>query len=68
MARVAARGLRKYFGEVAAVDGVDLDVDEGEFIVFLGPSGCGKTTFLRLICGLETPTEGLLYIGDRQVV
>ncbi len=48
----------KRFGDVAAVDGVDLDVLEGEFFSMLGPSGSGKTTCLRMIAGFEVPTEG----------
>ncbi|HBX43213.1 MAG TPA: sugar ABC transporter ATP-binding protein, partial [Deltaproteobacteria bacterium] len=47
MATVETRNVKKHFGDVKAVDGVDLSVKEGEFLVFLGPSGCGKTTLLR---------------------
>ena len=50
-----------------AVDGVDLSVKEGEFLVFLGPSGCGKTTLLRMIAGLETQTSGDILIGGEVV-
>jgi len=67
MAQVGARGLKKYFGEVRAVDGVDLTTREGEFLVLLGPSGCGKTTLLRMIAGLERPSEGEVLIGGRVV-
>lgn len=59
--------LRKHFGEVKAVDGVDLSINEGEFFVILGPSGCGKTTLMRMIAGLETPTEGDVIIGGKRV-
>ena len=52
---LSLRGISKAFAGVAALDGVSLDVDEGEFVCFLGPSGCGKTTLLRIIAGLETP-------------
>jgi multiple sugar transport system ATP-binding protein len=55
------------FGDVTAVDGVNLEVKDGEFMVFLGPSGCGKTTILRMIAGLEKPTSGDIVIGDRIV-
>ncbi len=67
MGQVLARKLRKEFGEFAAVDGVDLEIRDGEFVVFLGPSGCGKTTMLRMIAGLEKPTSGDILIGDRVV-
>ena len=67
MAVVEVRGLRKEFGDVAAVDGVDLRSEEGEFLVLLGPSGCGKTTLLRMIAGLEQPTEGEILIGGEDV-
>ena len=53
MAVVETRGLRKEFGGHAAVDGIDLATEEGEYLVLLGPSGCGKTTLLRLLAGLE---------------
>src|SRR5687767_4624217 len=67
MAIVEAHGLRKTFGDVVAVDGVDLVTGEGEYVVLLGPSGCGKTTLLRMIAGLEQPTEGVVRIGGRNV-
>ena len=67
MAQVGTRGLKKYFGEVRAVDGVDLTTREGEFLVLLGPSGCGKTTLLRMIAGLERPSAGEVLINDQVV-
>src|SRR3954470_11628084 len=67
MATVEARGIKKYFGGVAAVDGVDLATRDGEFLVLLGPSGCGKTTLLRMIAGFETPSAGELLIGGAVV-
>jgi len=67
MAEIALRGIQKRFGEVAAVDGMHLDVADGEFLVLLGPTGAGKTTTLRLIAGLEKPDEGEVRIGGRDV-
>jgi multiple sugar transport system ATP-binding protein len=67
MGYVETRGLHKHFGEVRAVDGVDLDVREGELLVLLGPSGCGKTTLMRMIAGLEQPTAGEIYIAGELV-
>ena len=57
-AAVSVRGLEKRFGDVLAVDGVDLEVGSGEFFALLGPSGSGKTTMLRLIAGFELPDAG----------
>jgi multiple sugar transport system ATP-binding protein len=67
MASVEARAIRKEFGSAVAVDGVDLMVKEGEFLVLLGPSGCGKTTLLRMIAGLEKQSAGDILIGGRVV-
>jgi putative spermidine/putrescine transport system ATP-binding protein len=64
---VRLRGLRKLYGEVVAVDGVDLDVARGEFFTMLGPSGSGKTTTLRLIAGFESPDEGSISLRGRDV-
>jgi len=55
--------LRKHFGSVVAVDGVDLDVADGEFFAVLGPSGSGKTTILRMVAGFEMPTSGVIELG-----
>ena len=68
MARVTFEGLGKvYPGGVRAVERVDLEVEDGEFVVLVGPSGCGKSTTLRMVAGLEEITEGTLSIGDRVV-
>jgi putative spermidine/putrescine transport system ATP-binding protein len=64
---VRLEGVVKRFGDVVAVDGVDLDVREGEFFSMLGPSGSGKTTCLRMIAGFETPTAGRIALGGRHV-
>src|SRR3954447_3483917 len=65
--RVAIRRVSKRFGDVTAVDDFTLEVADEEFLVLLGPSGCGKSTALRMIAGLEEPTEGTIEIGDREV-
>jgi len=67
MARLQLRGVRKSFGPVAVLHGVDLDVEDGEMIVIVGASGCGKSTLLRIVAGLETATAGRVYIGERDV-
>ncbi|HEY3009542.1 MAG TPA: ABC transporter ATP-binding protein [Micromonosporaceae bacterium] len=64
---VRLAGLRKSFGEIEAVAGVDLDIADGEFFSMLGPSGSGKTTVLRMIAGFERPTEGAVLLADRDV-
>ncbi|WP_254678028.1 ABC transporter ATP-binding protein [Agrococcus sp. SGAir0287] len=64
---IRLRGLRREFGPVTAVDGVDLDIAEGEFFSMLGPSGSGKTTVLRLIAGFETPTAGAVELFGKDV-
>ncbi|TCO44198.1 ABC transporter ATP-binding protein [Actinocrispum wychmicini] len=60
-------GLRKHFGDVRAVDGVDLDVPPGEFFSMLGPSGSGKTTVLRMIAGFDLPTSGTIELAGQDV-
>jgi multiple sugar transport system ATP-binding protein len=67
MADVTMRGVHKSFGKVHVIKGVDLDIDDKEFVVFVGPSGCGKSTLLRLIAGLEDITAGEVKI-DGQLV
>ena len=68
MANVSLRSVKKSFGPVDIIKGVDLDVEDGEFCVFVGPSGCGKSTLLRMIAGLEEITAGDLRIGGRDMV
>ncbi|MBC6408108.1 MAG: sn-glycerol-3-phosphate ABC transporter ATP-binding protein UgpC [Rhodobacteraceae bacterium] len=60
-------GLRKSFGSVAVIHGVDLKINAGEFVVFVGPSGCGKSTLLRLIAGLDTPSSGDILLNGVRV-
>src|SRR5271169_2463014 len=67
MAQVALRNIVKTFDRTPAVQGIDLDIADREFIVLVGPSGCGKTTTLRMIAGLEEATSGEIYIGDQLV-
>lgn len=68
MASIKINNLGKvYAGDVRAVEDINLDIADGEFIVLVGPSGCGKSTLLRMIAGLETITEGDLFIGDNRV-
>ncbi|WP_369434018.1 ABC transporter ATP-binding protein [Psychromonas sp. MME1] len=67
MADITLRDVKKRFGKVQTIHGVDLDIKHGEFVVFVGPSGCGKSTLLRLIAGLETISDGEIYIGDKLV-
>jgi spermidine/putrescine ABC transporter ATP-binding subunit len=64
---VGISGITKRFGDVVAVDDISLDIADGEFFALLGPSGCGKTTTLRMIAGLEFPTEGSLTIFGQEV-
>jgi spermidine/putrescine transport system ATP-binding protein len=64
---VSLRGVTKRFGELTAVDSIDLDIREGEFFTMLGPSGCGKTTTLRMIAGFEEPNAGEILVGGTDV-
>src|SRR4051794_24782972 len=57
---VAVSGVRKAFGAVVALDGVDLSIEAGSVVAVVGPSGCGKSTLLSLVCGLETPDAGVV--------
>src|SRR5256714_1345695 len=64
---VRLEGLTKTFDDVAAVAGIDLEIERGRFFALLGPSGCGKTTTLRMIGGFEEPTAGKIYLGGQDV-
>jgi multiple sugar transport system ATP-binding protein len=67
MAPVLIRGVRKAFGSIEVIHGVDVTIGDGEFVVLVGPSGCGKSTLLRMIAGLENITAGEIRIGERVV-
>ncbi len=67
MAGLILKNLSKSFGDLKVLDSINLELNEGEFLVLLGPSGCGKSTCLRLIAGLEDVDAGEIYIGNRQV-
>jgi multiple sugar transport system ATP-binding protein len=67
MADLRIKGLRKSFGSQAIVDGIDLEVGDGEFIALVGPSGCGKSTLLRLVAGLEDTDDGQIVVGGTEV-
>lgn len=67
MATLDLQGIKKHYGSIRAVDGIDLAVADGEFLAILGPSGCGKSTTMRMIAGLELPTAGHIRIGGQDV-
>ena len=67
MSSVKIRGVRKSFGPTEVIEGVSVDIDDGEFVVLVGPSGCGKSTLLRMVAGLETITSGEIAIDGRVV-
>ncbi len=66
MARLSLQGIHKRYGEQDVIRGIDLEVEDGEFLVFVGPSGCGKSTTLRMIAGLEAISQGTLLIDDQR--
>jgi ABC-type Fe3+/spermidine/putrescine transport system ATPase subunit len=67
MVRIKMKGIKKTFGEVTAVNDVNLDVENGELFTLLGPSGCGKTTLLRIIAGFYRPDAGRVYFDDKDI-
>lgn len=67
MATVSLKGIKKTFGKTEVIHGIDMEIEDGEFIVIVGPSGCGKSTLLRLVAGLETVTGGEVQIGGARV-
>ena len=67
MSGVTLKNAVKRYGDTQVIHGVDLEINEGEFCVFVGPSGCGKSTLLRMVAGLEETTDGTIHIGSRDV-
>ncbi len=67
MAAIRLQAIHKSFGSTKVLHGVDMEVRNGEFVVVVGPSGCGKSTLLRIVAGLESPTAGNLWFGDRNM-
>ena len=67
MGALSIRNIRKAFGTVEILKGIDIEVESGEFLILVGPSGCGKSTLLNMIAGLDHPTQGSIHIGDRDV-
>src|SRR5437868_10133055 len=67
MSSVSIRKVQKDYGPVPVIRGVDVEIDDGEFVILVGPSGCGKSTLLRMIAGLENITGGEIRIGERVV-
>ena len=67
MSSIKLQTVEKWFGDVQVIKGVDIDINDGEFIVFVGPSGCGKSTLLRMIAGLEDTSRGSIWLDDKEV-
>ncbi|WP_353474420.1 sn-glycerol-3-phosphate ABC transporter ATP-binding protein UgpC [Salipiger sp. H15] len=67
MAKISLKGVTKSYGLLEVIPPMDLEIEDGEFVVLVGPSGCGKSTTLRMIAGLETVTDGVVAIGEREV-
>lgn len=67
MASVEIRNIEKWYGQLKVIHGVNIDIQDQEFVVLVGPSGCGKSTVLRMIAGLETISEGEILIGDKKI-
>ncbi|WP_341367146.1 ABC transporter ATP-binding protein [Yoonia sp. BS5-3] len=65
MSSITLKSVEKWYGTAQVIKGVDLEINEGEFVIFVGPSGCGKSTLLRMIAGLEETSRGQIMIGDR---
>ncbi len=68
MGRLVLMGVSRKFNDFFAIKDVNYEMDDGEFVCLLGPSGCGKTTLLRIVAGLDTPTEGELFLDGKKIV
>ena len=68
MSGVSLKNIKKKFGSLEVIKGIDINIRKGEFCVFVGPSGCGKSTLLRLIAGLEKLTDGEIIIANKPVM
>src|SRR2546422_1108124 len=67
MGALSIREVRKTYGHVEILKGIDIEIEAGEFLILVGPSGCGKSTLLSMIAGLDVPTSGSIHIGERNV-
>ena len=67
MASVTLENVTKRYDDVTAVEDMNFEITDGEFITLVGPSGCGKSTTMEMVAGLTMPTEGTVYIGEREV-
>ncbi|MEM8856310.1 MAG: ATP-binding cassette domain-containing protein, partial [Pseudomonadota bacterium] len=67
MTKLSLHNVKKRFGRTEVIRGIDLEIEDGEFVVFVGPSGCGKSTLLRMISGLEDVTSGDVFINGRRM-
>jgi multiple sugar transport system ATP-binding protein len=67
MAKLELKNIKKSFGDSEILKGIDLEITDGEFVVFVGPSGCGKSTLLRIIAGIESPSSGTIFIENKDV-
>ena len=67
MSQVTIKNIEKSYGNTKVLHGINLEIEDGEFVVLVGPSGCGKSTLLRMVAGLEDITSGDIFIGDRRV-
>ena len=67
MGSIQLQNVEKWFGEVQVIKGINLDISDGEFVIFVGPSGCGKSTLLRMISGLEETSRGRIFLDEDDV-